>query len=240
MEKCNKTDLGNRITKLRESKGEKQSDLLDVLGYKKHQQVSYIENGNENRNLSLSQIISLAKHFDVSTDYLLGLTEDKISLTINENIALRTASDYTGLSSTALKELPKITNNFLKHFKTKYILEDLIIGGYLYDIINSLNEYVIVKNKNEQIINEVVNLINQTPFISEINEDYSYMNLFEISELIDASSEDYDTANKIQNLLKDYDKDYLDLMMFKAQKTLNAFFYHINDRIKEGEANEKE
>lgn len=178
-----------------------------------------------------------AKYFNVSTDYLLGLTDAPTPLKTDEGKALRVASDFTGLSINAIKQLPKITKK-LKLFNTQYLIDDLLTGDYLDYIINCFNEYKIVKNKNENIIKEVVNIINQTPFKSNINKDYSHLNLFRISELIEDELKDGDTANKIRDLLKDYDEDYPNLMMFEAQKKLNEFFYHIDDKIKEGKSNE--
>lgn len=124
MDKLNKIELGNRITKLRESKHKTQSDIANLLELKSHQQVSYLENGNENRNMSLSQLITLAKYFNVSTDYLLGLSDAPTS-----DKDLQFISDYTGLSPKIIALL-KNKNEESKENKYIYyhieILEKLI------------------------------------------------------------------------------------------------------------------
>lgn len=62
--------LGSRITKLRSAHGWTQVDLAKRLGVAK-QTVSNWE--NENIQPSIEMLIRLAKVFNVSTDYLLGL-----------------------------------------------------------------------------------------------------------------------------------------------------------------------
>lgn len=115
MDKLNKIELGNRITKLRESKHKTQSDIANLLELKSYQQVSYLENGN--RNMSLSQLITLAKYFNVSTDYLLGLSDAPTS-----DKDLQFICDYTGLS---IKAVTQLKNNNVNNDKMK-ILENVI------------------------------------------------------------------------------------------------------------------
>ncbi len=148
MEAINKIDLGNKITEQREAAGETQSDLLEVLGYKKHQQVSYIENGNESRNLSLSQLKSLAKHFNVSSDYLLGLTEAPTPLKTEEQRALRAAQDYTGLSEAALNKISNYKNmnayagNKLPFLSAQFpMLQKLIEDNNFDTLLEYINRY---------------------------------------------------------------------------------------------------
>jgi transcriptional regulator with XRE-family HTH domain len=224
--------IGQRINAALAIKTTQQKELAEKLNITDNT-VSFWCRGKRTPNSE--QLIQIAKILGVSADFLLGLSDAPTS-----DKDLQFISDFTGLSINAIKKLPKITEKFLKLFNTQYLIDDLLTGNYLYDIINCFNEYVIVKNKNENIIKEVVNIINQTPFKSNINKDYSYLNLFTISELIEDELKDGDTANKIIDLLKDYDEDYPDLMMFRAQKIINEFFYHIDDKIKEDEANEKE
>ena len=82
--------MGDRIKRLREDHGETQSDIAEVLNYKTHQQVSYLETGQ--RRLNINQLVILAKHFNVSADYLLGLTN---AATTNKD--LQFVCKYTGL-----------------------------------------------------------------------------------------------------------------------------------------------
>ena len=86
-----------RITQLREERDWKKTELARRLGIS-HSQVSRIESG-ETGTLSSDILIRLAEVFDVSADYLLGLTDvrtkknlDVAQLNISEEAAIQLAS----------------------------------------------------------------------------------------------------------------------------------------------------
>ena len=90
-------EIGMRITQLREERDWKKTELARRLGIS-HSQVSRIENG-ETGTLSSDILIRLAEVFDVSADYLLGLTDvrtkknlDVAQLNISEDAAIQLAS----------------------------------------------------------------------------------------------------------------------------------------------------
>lgn len=63
-----------RIRDLREDADLTQSDLAQLLHIR---QSTYSQYENGNRQLPLSVLIALAKFYNTSTDYLLGLTDEK-------------------------------------------------------------------------------------------------------------------------------------------------------------------
>jgi len=65
--------FGQRIYELRNSSGETQAVLGEILGVKKAQ-ISGIERGNA--TTSAERIALICEHYHVSADYLLGLTDD--------------------------------------------------------------------------------------------------------------------------------------------------------------------
>ena len=90
-------DIARRITELREEHDWKKTELARRLGIS-HSQVSRIESG-ETETLSSDILIRLAEVFDVSADYLLGLTDmrtkknlDIAQLDISEEAAIQLAS----------------------------------------------------------------------------------------------------------------------------------------------------
>lgn len=90
-------EIAKRITNLREERDWKKTELARRLGIS-HSQVSRIESG-ETGTLSSDILIRMAEVFDVSTDYLLGLTEvrtkknlDVAQLGISEEAAIQLAS----------------------------------------------------------------------------------------------------------------------------------------------------
>lgn len=64
--------LGKRLKELRIASGLTQKQLADILGINS---VTYLHYEKEQREPPLSLLADMAKFFDVSVDYLLGLTD---------------------------------------------------------------------------------------------------------------------------------------------------------------------
>ncbi len=65
--------FSQRVKELRKSRRLSQKELGEVLGLT-HKSISTIESGF--RGTTIEKLILLAKFFEVSTDYLLGLSDD--------------------------------------------------------------------------------------------------------------------------------------------------------------------
>ena len=63
-----------RLKDLREDKDKKQAEIADFLEISQQQYQLY-ESGK--REIKFNQVIKLAKFYNVSTDYIAGLTNDK-------------------------------------------------------------------------------------------------------------------------------------------------------------------
>jgi len=68
-----KNIFGERVLTLRRQKGLKQKELGEILGLS-GKAISTIETGD--RKTSIDNLAALAQYFHVSTDYLLGITDD--------------------------------------------------------------------------------------------------------------------------------------------------------------------
>lgn len=101
MESINK--FGERLLKLREEREETQQQLADAIGITR-QSLSRYETSDRTPNIDL--IYHIAKHYNVSSDYLLGLSEVQ---TMDKDI--RTACDLTGLNEEAIKKVSELDNN---------------------------------------------------------------------------------------------------------------------------------
>jgi transcriptional regulator with XRE-family HTH domain len=66
--------IGTRLKELRQNKNLRQDQLAELIGVSKSTVSSY---ENEGRQPSYDILVSLARVFRVSTDYLLGLTDSK-------------------------------------------------------------------------------------------------------------------------------------------------------------------
>lgn len=69
----NQTIFGSRVLEQRKKLGLKQSELGEKIGLT-HKAISTIESGK--RGTSFEKLVELAYVFHVSTDYLLGITDD--------------------------------------------------------------------------------------------------------------------------------------------------------------------
>ena len=74
--------IGERLQELRKDKGVSQADLAKILGVS-HYTISSYECNRSDPDDELK--IVLAKYFDVSLDYLLGLTDEQNSFRRVEN-----------------------------------------------------------------------------------------------------------------------------------------------------------
>lgn len=74
-------DIGGRIRELRKEMDCTQNKLADVLGVTQDS-ISLWE--NDKRIPDTQYIVAMAKFFDVTTDYLLGLTDEYRSVRFNE------------------------------------------------------------------------------------------------------------------------------------------------------------
>ena len=77
----NNTIIGTRIAELRKSAGEKQEDLAEVLGCNRGSLANY-ETGK--RTPDVETIIKIAQHYGTTTDYILGVTDNKTGFKIIE------------------------------------------------------------------------------------------------------------------------------------------------------------
>jgi transcriptional regulator with XRE-family HTH domain len=61
-----------RLKEIRESNKKTQTDIAKILHIKQN---TYSQYENEQRQIPIVMLVSLAKFYDTSVDYLLGLTE---------------------------------------------------------------------------------------------------------------------------------------------------------------------
>ena len=70
--------FGERLRTLRKQRGEKQQELAKFLGVKPNQ-IGEMENGR--KASTFSNLAQLCEHYNVTADYLLGLTDEPRPLT---------------------------------------------------------------------------------------------------------------------------------------------------------------
>ena len=112
-------NLGMRIGQLRVKKGETQRELAIAIGVEKDT-INRWESAK--RGIKAQDIAKLAQHFNVSADYLLGISE---IATVNTDIKM--IHDYTGLSTEAINNLRFLS---FKNGKDRYLLGGFTVNDY--------------------------------------------------------------------------------------------------------------
>lgn len=110
--------IGERIQRLREENNETQAGLAAAVGESRRETIKHWENGTH--KIKAESIINLAKHFNVSCDYILLGDEKKRS----PNPDIDNAAETTGLST---DEIITIIN-WMKHPETAKGLRYLLNG----------------------------------------------------------------------------------------------------------------
>lgn len=108
----NKKTIGNILLELRTKNGYTQSDVAEKIGISN---VSYFRYENDKREPSATIIAKLAKIYNVSTDYIIGVEKDKdndtkdlinIIETVSRSQATRTL--FSLIKNTSEKDIRKI------------------------------------------------------------------------------------------------------------------------------------
>lgn len=156
--------FGKRLFEIRESRGESQQELADSIDITR-QSLSRYELGERTANIDLLK--KIAKHYNVSTDYLLGIAKEKTT-----DPDIQVVCDYTGLSEDAVREL-HFTYDSISQQKNldllnleeyEYVITELlktlswlISEQYIYEIIE---HFSLIKKYSQQYLSfedEIVN-----------------------------------------------------------------------------------
>ena len=100
-------EIGQRIMILRG--GETQEEVAKAIGVSR-EIIQHWERGT--RHIKAGHLCALAKHFGKSVDYIVGLVDESNS---TNDEKLRAASEYTGLSNTAVSRLRELSEYIKAH-----------------------------------------------------------------------------------------------------------------------------
>ena len=147
--------FSERLKKLRSDKGINQSEMKEVTGVSVQSYSSY-ENGREP---SYEVLAKIAKYFDCTTDYLLGLSDDKNSTVENERVLSERAFDYL------LSTLPHADRNtflapfsiLIDSYNSLRETDNTYLSGLLRAYLSAFSYYV------ETTISVIKELMNNIP-----------------------------------------------------------------------------
>lgn len=189
--KMNNRKLPDLYSDLRNEKGLSQTELANKLNCNK-QLISKLESGE--RSLSMTMLKAYADFFNVSTDYLLGLTGIK-----TKDTELKTVSEYIGLNEEAAEKLHEIgmRNKLTANSDTlSALIEDVDFKYFLALLAakmcadNSLTKTIDVGNARIEIKTSDLNDYEIEKTISEIS-----------SRMKDKFLKKYKTVDERQNYL---------------------------------------
>ena len=197
-------NISKKIKELREQNNITQNKLANDL-FIKQQTVAQWENGS--RALKADSIISLAKYFNVSTDYLLGLTENT-----STNISEIGISNKTGFSTLTVENilkiiLDKIINELLKSDlleKFEELKENNIKLINLYQTDSIYNKLV----EDEELTYNTIDNADELNGKFIFKDEYSKLLLFEIKYIFFDIIRNLSEYNKMIELKKDSEKGY--------------------------------
>lgn len=107
-----KKNIGQRINSALALRNIKQKDLAKILNIPDNT-ISYFVSGTRTPNTE--QLIKISRALEVSTDYLLGISENK-----SLDMSVRAIGDYTGLSDDAIENIKKICSNEDREYINKF------------------------------------------------------------------------------------------------------------------------
>ena len=225
-------NIARRITALREERDWKKTELARQLGIS-HSQVSRIESG-ETETLSSDILIRLAEVFDVSTDYLLGLTDvrtkknlDVAQLGISEEAAIQLASGKLDL---------EMLSRLLEHKNFAKVL--FLMRAYL---DNSLELGNMTRNEMIDFITDMADewCMNRPKKQQEVQRDMCYLSA---QKLCTHEAELEKIKNLFMKILRDVKKmDHHELpKQTMTASMLNTFREKIRAKWKRKEKIEKE
>ncbi len=142
--------FAQRINELREERGLSQGKLADELGISRGA-LSYYESAQ--RTADISMLVKFAKYFDVTADYLLGLSDNRTSKTAG-------IGEATGLSDEAIKKLQDIKNgkNPKKNMK---ICNSFISSAQFEGLIHEMAAFFTITNECGQTITHYIDYLQE-------------------------------------------------------------------------------
>lgn len=157
---------GKIIKELREKTGESQEQLAEALQAPNRETIARWENGS--RDLKREHIIAIAKHFNVSTDYLLGLSDNP---SVDPDI--QTACQVTGLSEKAINNItsfkldydfPVVLHNIILKSVMNSVVDEI---GFICDFLESDEFSKLFSALGKSVINKIAAYIESEMFFDQ-------------------------------------------------------------------------
>lgn len=194
--------FAQRIKELREDRGLSQGKLADELGISRGA-LSYYE--SYQRTADISMLVKFASYFGVTTDYLLGLSDNRTPETAG-------IGEVTGLSDEAiglLKEAKQYSDIEIEQDNPGATSSDIFSA-----MIEAVDQYPQVIITTESVIHRATSFVEERHVMSDVYEKYP-----------DAFEEIYKDGTIVSG------KDYLDLLYNRITDGFKGIACLILDRF---------
>ena len=214
----------NRLIKLREEMKKTKKEVADALGMPYNTYSNYESNLREPNSAVL---IKIADFYNVSTDYLIGLSNIK-----SVDTDMQTACKYTGLSDEAMKNIKSSQKMDLSYEISLDTLSK--VNDIFYNATEIINMILSSSFFSEQVsligiyVNEIINKYHKKTIVDNLDGEINKFNDTEYEE----RSKLYSTRNKLQKEWEDLEeRTYYN--EFRLTKLFGEFLSNLNCTAKE-------
>jgi len=201
-------NIGKKIRELRETKGLTQLELSKDLNVAR-QTVAQWE--NEERDLKTGAIIALSKYFNVTADYLLGLSD---VATVETDLAA--VCEYTNFSEKSIKTLHIWAKNDLDIFDYEAytdFIDTLISNEIIYTkLVDEFSKYMLSVETCRllELENSNIDFAERNKLTIKISSDGVRAEINEIKDEYNKEVDDVQALQlyKMQNIFTDFIKGY--------------------------------
>ena len=132
--------MNNKLEELRESKDLTKKELAKILGVS-DSIYSRWEKGKD--FIPTKRLYALANYYEINTDYILGLTKEKITVKsntdINKTLLAKRAKEIRQDTSKSLSEFTKLLNTSPSTWNAYETGKVIILGAFLYEVCLKYN-----------------------------------------------------------------------------------------------------
>lgn len=191
------TTFAERLVNLREKAGKKRQEVADNLGISRAS-LEYYE--KDKRKPDIDVLLKLADYYNVSTDYLLGLTA---APTTDKDVQY--ICDYTGLSENAVKELKadrEMSAYWNYDFEESFcdIASEFISSGTFDKIIGMVSDFVVYAQKQDECEKTLLSQRDNTEWV--MLQKSLMVALFELQETTKEFAKNYYASLEIKKYSK--------------------------------------
>lgn len=241
-----KNMISNRIKRLRKERNISQEQLAEVVGVSKTT-ISYYENGLRVPDADL--VIKLVKYFNVSADFLLGLTDDKYCAEDEDD---QEVSFYatTALSNTKNREeLKRFLNTFSGAIQliSQNSSNELLLLKSLSKVVKSFNNITAFYDMRleyiEMLINGLVEKGVSKHIVAATAIAYIERDVNEFEEIVASLANNFNNTRKnIEQVLKDKFKEMYKVYYKEeiSEEDYITYKYFISDNNKRSNSDNNE